>query len=165
MELALALLIALGLGAGLAQPGVQTLIALGGGLLLLWMGLGMLAENWRGRIRLPSVEGETASMNSSQLVGLGILATVSNPFWYAWWVTVAAGYLAQARVLSLAAVMAFFLGHISADFLWDTFLSAVIGGGRRWMTDTVYRGLILVCGLFFVYLGWVFLARGVSAIV
>jgi threonine/homoserine/homoserine lactone efflux protein len=164
MELALVLLIALGLGTALAHPGVQTLIALIGGLLLLWMGFGMVLDIWRGRTRLPSANSQTVSMNSGQLIGLGILATVSNPFWYAWWVTVAAGYLTQARALSLAAVLAFYLGHISADFLWDTVLSAVIGGGRRWMTNTVYRCLILVCGLFFVYLGWVFLARGASAV-
>ena len=48
---------------------------------------------------------------------------------------VAAGYLAQARVLGLAAIAAFFTGHILADYAWDTTLSAVVGGGRRWVTD------------------------------
>jgi len=103
-------------------------------------------------------------MSSRQLIGLGALATVSNPFWYAWWLTVAAGYLAQARALGLSAVFVFYLGHICADYAWDTVLSVVVGGGRRWMTDGIYRALILICGGFFLYLGWVFLTHGISAL-
>jgi hypothetical protein len=61
-------------------------------------------------------------------------------------------------------VIAFYLGHIAADYAWDTLLSAVVGGGRRWMTDTVYRVLLLACGVFFIYLGGMFLAQGMKAL-
>jgi hypothetical protein len=77
-------------------------------------------------------------------------------------VTVAAGYLAQAQAVSVAAVLAFYTGHITADFAWDTVLSAVVGGGSRWMTDGVYRILIFACGAFFLYLGWNFLSQGIT---
>lgn len=95
------------------------------------------------------------------MVGVGMLATVTNPFWYAWWVTVAAGYLAQARELGLASVAAFYLGHIGADFGWNTALSAVFGSGRRWMSAGVYRCILGLCGLFLAYLGATFLLQGV----
>jgi threonine/homoserine/homoserine lactone efflux protein len=113
-------------------------------------------------IRLPGKEAAVEKMSSSQLVGLGMVATVSNPFWYAWWVTVAAGYLSQARALGWAAVLAFYVGHISADYAWDTVLSSVVGGGRRWLTDGLYRRLIVVCGSFLIYLGFAFLLSGIS---
>jgi threonine/homoserine/homoserine lactone efflux protein len=87
---------------------------------------------------------------------------LSNPFWYAWWVTVAAGYLAQAHAFGLAAVAAFYLGHISADYTWDTALSTIVGGSRRWMKGNVYRALIALSGAFFVYLGGVFLMQAVA---
>jgi threonine/homoserine/homoserine lactone efflux protein len=164
MELLMVCLIAIGLGTILAIPAAQTAIALIGGLLLVFMGGMMIFDIWRGRIGLPDIDNRQVSLNSRRLVGLGVLATVSNPFWYAWWVTVAAGYLSQARLLSVSAVAAFYLGHITADFTWDTFLSAVVGGGRRWMNNTVYRMIILVCGAFFIYLGWVFLSHGTAAI-
>jgi len=90
-------------------------------------------------------------------------ATISNPFWYAWWTTVAAGYLLQAQALGLASVGMFYLGHISADYAWDTLASTVVGTGRRWLTDRVYQGLILVCGGFMIYLGVVFLLAGLRA--
>ena len=64
----------------------------------------------------------------------------------------------------MAAILAFYFGHISADYAWDTVLSAVVGGGRRWMNDRVYRGLILICALFLVYLGATFLTRGIAGL-
>ena len=164
LELVIVLFILLGLGSILAHPGVQTQIAILGGLLLLWMGASMLFSTWRGQVHLPSIGSDISEKSSSQLVGLGMLATVSNPFWYAWWVTVAAGYLAQAKLSGIVAVGAFYLGHISADYLWDTTLSAVVGGGRRWMTDRLYQGILILCAGFFVYLGVVFLVQGIQAI-
>jgi threonine/homoserine/homoserine lactone efflux protein len=92
------------------------------------------------------------------------MATITNPFWYAWWVTAAAGYLAQARALGLGAVAAFYLGHISADYGWNTVLSTVVGGGRRWITDGVFRAINGACGLFLVYLGFTFLVKASSFI-
>jgi threonine/homoserine/homoserine lactone efflux protein len=161
MELLIIVLIALGLGTVLAHPSIQTAIALLGGLLLAWMGAGMLWSVWKGRLRLPSAEATIPHRSHWRLVGLGVLATLSNPFWYAWWVTVAAGYLAQARALGIAAVAAFYLGHVSADYTWDTTLSGIVGSGRRWFSDRLYRALIALSGVFFIYLGWVFLAQGV----
>jgi threonine/homoserine/homoserine lactone efflux protein len=164
LELMIVILIAIGLGAGLARSGVQIVIAIMGGLLLLWMGASMIWNVWRGKVRLPGQDEETETMSRSRLVGLGMLATIGNPFWYAWWVTVGAGYLAQVQAFSLAAIGAFYLGHVSADYTWDTLLSTVVAGGRRWMNDSVYRGIIVICGAFFVYLGIVFLMQGVNGL-
>jgi hypothetical protein len=79
-------------------------------------------------------------------------------------VTVAAGYLLQAQSLGFSAVMAFYFGHICADFSWNTVLSAVVGGGRRWMTQNVYRSIIAACALFFIYLGFGFLLHGMQLV-
>ncbi len=163
-ELAIVLLLGLGLGAGLARPHIQIGIALGGGLLLIWMGLGMAWNTFKGKNSLPIPGATSESLSSRQMFGLGIIATVSNPFWYAWWVTVAPGYLVQARMFGIAAILAFFLGHISADFLWDTFLSSVVGSGRRWITQGIYNALITVCGLYLIYLGGGFLIHGFQII-
>ncbi|TAK11514.1 MAG: hypothetical protein EPO32_11745 [Anaerolineae bacterium] len=159
MEAVLVVLIALGLAAGMARPGVQLALALGGGLLLLWMGGGMLWALRQGKVRIPGVSAEGATLTPRQMIRLGMLTTLSNPFWYAWWVTVAAGYLGQAQQLGTAAVAAFYFGHISADYAWDTALSTLVGAGRRWITEPVYRGLVGLSGAFFIYLGLVFLRQ------
>jgi threonine/homoserine/homoserine lactone efflux protein len=74
-----------------------------------------------------------------------------------WWATVAAGFLAQAQAIGFATLAAFYFGHISADYAWDTFLSASASAGRRILTDRRYRVLILVTGGFMIYLGVVFM--------
>jgi len=53
-------------------------------------------------------------------------------------------------------VLAFYLGHILGDLLWDSVLSGVVGRGRRWMSDAVYKWLLVVCGGYLMYLGVVF---------
>jgi threonine/homoserine/homoserine lactone efflux protein len=164
LELLMVFLITLGLGTILARHNVQIAIAFIGALLLAWMGGMLIWGVWRGRVRLPGQVEGPSSLSPMQLVSLGVAATASNPFWYAWWVTVAAGYLAQAQAVSLPAVLAFYAGHVSADYAWDTVLSTVIGGGQRWMTDGLYRVLLFACGAFFLYLGWIFLNQGISGL-
>lgn len=162
LELVIVLAIAFGLERVLGHAIVRTLIALLGGLLLLWMGGAMLRDLLRGRVRLPRAAENAPSLNQAQLVRLGVLATIANPFWYAWWLTVPPSYLAQASAVGLAPLAAFFFGHISADFAWDTALSGLVSGGRRWINDRVYAAIIAVCAAFFVYLGFVFVGEGLS---
>jgi threonine/homoserine/homoserine lactone efflux protein len=157
LELIMVILISIGLSAGMANPPIQRLISLGGGLLLLFIGGTYIMQVLRGRMKLPQVEQALPPRSPGKLFGLGILTTISNPFWYTWWVTVAAGYLTQAGELGTAAVAAFYLGHISADFGWDTTLSYATNAGTRWLTDQRYRALILLTGAFMLYLGGVYL--------
>jgi threonine/homoserine/homoserine lactone efflux protein len=158
LELGMIALLALGLAAGLNTPGFTAFVGLLGGGLLIWMGSAMAWGAYRGSIRLPRPGSDARLLNHGQLIGLGAAATLINPFWYAWWITVGATYLAYPAVqaLGLTGFLVFYLGHISGDLLWDSILSGVVGRGRRWLTDSAYRWLIAVCGAYLVYLGGVF---------
>jgi threonine/homoserine/homoserine lactone efflux protein len=158
LEFVMVVVLAFGLSAGLNTPMVTTVIALLGGALLLWMGAGMVWGALKGKIALPTPGADVQILNDWQLVVLGVGATLVNPFWYAWWVTVGATYLAfpAVQALGLAGLLAFYFGHIAGDYLWDCLLSGVVGGGRRWITQGVYRWLIAACGAYLVYLGFVF---------
>lgn len=160
MELAMLLLITLGLSGLLGSSAVQSGVALAGGLVLLWMAFGLLRGALRGEMRLPDGNSQAESYSKGRLLTLGMASSISNPFWYAWWMTVASVYLLQAQAISLLAVAAFYFGHISVDFLWNTFLSTVIGSGRRWLTNQVYAGIIVVCAGYIAYLGLTFLLNG-----
>ncbi len=157
LELIVVILLGMGLMMGLASPLARRIIAIAGGILLLFIGMSYLLAVVRGKMRLPQGQSSSNERTLSSMFLLGIGTTVSNPFWYTWWVTVAAGYLAQARELSLLAVGVFYLGHISADFAWDTALSVTTSAGSRFLTDQRYQTLIILTGLFMVYLGIVFL--------
>ena len=160
LELLMALLIAVGLSTLLSQPLPQTLIAVCGGALLLWMGGGFVRQALARQYRLPDADQDTLSMNRAQIFNLGMLTTISNPFWYAWWMTVAATYILQAKAVGVMPVAAFYLGHVSADLIWNTLLSTLISGGRRVLTDATYNLIMGACGLFLVYLGMQFILFG-----
>lgn len=159
LEFGMVLLLGLGLAAGLNTPVVTTTVAVLGGALLIWMGAGMAWGAIKGRLALPRPGTNVKLLSNAQLLGLGVAATVVNPFWYAWWVTVGTTYMAfpQVRALGAAGLLVFYLGHIAGDYLWDSVLSGVVGGGRKWITDGVYKWLIVACGAYLVYLGLVFL--------
>ena len=161
LEFVMVMVLALGLSAGLNTPAVIAAIALLGGALLLWMGGTMVWGALKGKIALPKPGAETKLLSNWQLVGLGMASTIINPFWYAWWLTVGATYLAfpQVRAFGFASLLVFYLGHISGDYLWDSILSGVVGGGRKWITDGVYKWVIVACGAYLVYLGGVFIAN------
>lgn len=157
LELILVVLLGLSFSLGLASPQVRKIIALAGGFLLIFIGGSYILGTWRGRIMLPKADQTAPARSLFSMVLLGIGTTISNPFWYTWWVTVAAGYLAQARQLSLLAVGMFYIGHISADFAWDTTLSVATSAGTRFLTDRLYQIIIVLTGIFMLYLGVGFL--------
>ena len=98
LEFVMVCLLALGLSAGLNTPAVTLVIAWLGGLLLVWMGAQMAWGALRGRLRLPQPGAEARLLSNRQLLALGVAATLVNPFWYAWWVTIGATYLALPPV-------------------------------------------------------------------
>ncbi|GMR09927.1 MAG: LysE family transporter [Anaerolineae bacterium] len=156
LEFLMVVLITFGLATLMNAPLAGTIIGLLGGLTLLAIGGAYIYAAARGTIRLPHPQEASQPSSYPALFGLGVATTLANPFWYVWWVTVAAGYLAQAQAISIATLAAFYLGHISADFTWDTFLSASASAGRRILTDRRYRALIIVTGGFMIYFGIVF---------
>ena len=164
LELLVIVLITFGLSTFLARVEIQIAIALGGSLLLFYMGGSYIWSVSKGSIRLPSRNQKDAREKIRNLVGVGILTTISNPFWYAWWATVVPGYLSEVKLLGISAIVAFYLGHISADYLWDTFLSSAMALGKKWISQKGYNLLILSTGGFMIYLGVVFLIEGVRRI-
>jgi len=164
LELLMVALITLGLSGILGAPAAQAVIAIMGGLLLLWMGGGMLINALRGRMRIPEKGSVDGKIGYGSMLSLGILTSLSNPFWYAWWMTAAAVYLLQAKAVGWLPVAGFYLGHVSADFAWNTILSTMVGSGKKIMTDRIYAVLIGICSLFLVYLAVKFLITGFNVI-
>lgn len=164
LELVILILISLGLSIVMQKPQVLMLISLGGSLILFWIGANYILAVWKDKFHLPQPNQIVSTKSSAALIVLGIMTTLSNPFWYMWWVTVAAGYLAQAKAISMAAVMAFYMGHISADFIWDTALAAITSTGHRWLSQQAYRGLVFVTGGFMTYLGFRYLINAFEMI-
>jgi len=139
------------------------IIALLGGAMLIWLGVGMLRT--AGGLSLRAEKVGLAHKNTPHPVILGMVASVSNPYWTLWWATIGLGYLVAAMKLGIGGVIMFFFGHITADFAWYSIVSLGISRGKALLKDKTYQMIIRLCGLFLLGFGVWFLvsARGYLA--
>jgi threonine/homoserine/homoserine lactone efflux protein len=151
-----------GLAEIISSAAVITTVALAGGAVLLYMGIDMLLS--AGRLSLFSGTGSPGGLADIHPFWAGILTSLSNPYWTIWWATIGLGYMFIARQSGPAGLAAFLTGHISSDLVWYSLISILVAGGKRWLTDGIYRGLLRFCAvvlLFFaLYFGW----HGISGI-
>lgn len=164
-ELVMVAALALGMDQVLERSTLATAVGTLGGIFLLWMGGTMAWRVVRRKPQLPISEEGSRLEEGQSLIGLGVATTVSNPFWYAWWIGVGGGYVLMSWRQGPVSLAIFFLGHILADYVWNTLLASVVSSGRRWLTDGLYRALLLACGLFLIYTGLRFIWAGVGFMV
>ncbi|MGI6615237.1 MAG: LysE family transporter [Dethiobacteria bacterium] len=162
LEIAVVILLLVGLGDYLTLPYVAGSIGLAGGVVLAWMGCGMIRSAAGGDLTLESSPEREQSGRSP--LGDGMIATASNPYWFLWWATIGAGYVALSSERGLPGVLSFFGGHILADFLWFSLLAVVVVSGRKRFTDRVYRWIIIGLGLFLVAFSFYFFWSGLKII-
>jgi len=154
LELALIAALAAGLSEFMKNELMPAVVGLVGGTILMGMGL-MTVRRGQQKVTMP-----TASPGMGQgrmLVLSGVLASISNPYWLIWWITLGMTYLLWSLNLGVAGVASFFTGHILADLVWYALVAFIIATGRKIMNDTAYRGLLIVCGLALLLLGGYFI--------
>jgi threonine/homoserine/homoserine lactone efflux protein len=155
LELALVMALLLGLAPVLQLPAVFVATALGGAAILLWMAFAMFRS-------LPSLRlswGAEHRRRNHPVVS-GVLMSVANPYWIIWWATIGLGYILYSWRFGLWGVAFFFAGHILADLAWYTVVAAAVAGGRRFLTDRLYRGLISSCAVFLIFFAGYFVYAG-----
>lgn len=155
LELALVIALLLGLAPFFQQPAVFVTTALIGSAVLFWMSFGMFRS-------LPSLhlllEGEH-KRGSHPMIN-GILMSVANPYWIIWWATIGLGYILYSWRFGFWGIAFFFVGHILADLVWYSVVAAAVAGGRHFLTDRLYRGLIAVCAVFLIVFAGYFAYAG-----
>jgi len=152
LELLLVFLLVMGLASLLGMPEVRITIGIVGGVFLLYLGWGMTRDALRGNITL-DLDGRGAAGGGMHPVLAGALISLSNPYWSMWWATVGLWYIRQAQSGGVPAVTAFYSGHILADLAWYSLVAAAVAGGRRFITQRLYNGVLVVCGLFVLGMG------------
>ncbi len=157
LELTLVIALLAGLAPFFQQPVVFVVSALAGSAILLGMAFGMFRG--LGELRL-SWEGQQKKQNHP--VFAGILMSVSNPYWIIWWATIGVGYILYSRQFGVWGVVFFFAGHILADLAWYSLVAAAVAGGKHFLTDRLYRGLIALCAVFLVVFAGYFVYAGIE---
>jgi len=95
----------------------------------------------------------------------GILTSLSNPYWFIWWATIGLAYMSLAMKLGMKGIIAFYIAHIAADFVWYAFVSALIASGRSFIKDFVYRWILKGCAFALFVFGVYFAFNAISVIV
>jgi threonine/homoserine/homoserine lactone efflux protein len=158
----IALVLWLGRESLLRQPLITGLIALIGGLFLAWLGWGMGYGAWRFRL---SLEGEAETKNRFGLVPTGVLVTISNPYWWIWWMLISPLYLREALAWGILGLAILYLVHWLTDLGWLTGLSWLTGSGRSLFSPGIYRWVLIVCGAALLFFGITFVVAGLRFLV
>ncbi|HOO40414.1 MAG TPA: LysE family transporter [Syntrophales bacterium] len=155
LELGLVIALLLGLAPILKQDAVFISISLAGGGILIWMAVSMFRSLPNLYLDLDASPGKPRNLILS-----GIILSLVNPYWTIWWASIGLGYIMSSAKLGAAGIISFFAGHILADFIWYSFISYSVSRGRRFLSNTLYRGLIGGCASFLLIFACCFLYSG-----
>jgi threonine/homoserine/homoserine lactone efflux protein len=159
LEAALIIALLLGISELLRIRAVLLVLGTMGCAVLLYMGAGLIREALRKRTtdldpeRISS-NGAPALRRLPPVLG-GALISMSNPYWWIWWVTVGSAFMMRFE-LSLArwpALTAFFLGHEAGDLAWYLTVSSLLHWGGRRLAGGVFRIILLACGILIIAFG------------
>ncbi len=164
LELLLVVLIFMGLGRYLGSDTARMVIGLLGGVVLGYLGIGMIRDAWMKRISLDIQPGESDGQSSMFLSGMVLSAT--NPYFLVWWSAVGMAIILSAySAYGIAGIVVFYLGHILADISWYTGVAGIIGKARHLVTDGIYRGIVMVLALFLIGFGTSFIIQSLRFII
>ena len=124
-----------------------------GGAALIVFGVLTLRE---ARTAVLPVAAEQAGTTRPFLAGA--VTSISNPYFWIWWLTVGSALLIGAVSGGIILVIAFISGHWMADLGWFTLISSSIHRGRFALSEPLYRGILAACGLFLMAFGVYYLA-------
>lgn len=159
-EIAVVVLLALGVATVVGDGMIARVIAVVGGAALLVMAAAMGYDIITNRVNYDSTASEKKS--SHKLAGMGITATLSNPYWFVWWATVGLAFLVKSQAHGWVGPVVFYFGHIMSDFVWYTIVSVLLWRGRRLFMGRTLKLLLGACILFLFYLGGRFVYDGIT---
>lgn len=143
-----------GIASLLTGQTVKVIIALLGGIMLIFMGISLL----RG---VKGAEFKGGAYSATPVVA-GIILAAGNPYFLVWWATVGAALIISAMEYGVIVFIAFMFCHWLCDFVWYYLLSFLAFRGGRSFGIRFQQVTSLVCGIFLVIFGSKFLYDGAS---
>jgi threonine/homoserine/homoserine lactone efflux protein len=134
------LLVYLGLAAVLKHRSTQLIIGVLGGLMLVWMGYGMIRK-WR-----QQAEAADHALSMSPVLA-GVVTTVGNPYFFLWWASVGAMLVSRSLAFGLSGVLLFMVTHWLCDLGWNSLVSYLTYRSRRLWSPLVHRAVFTACGV------------------
>jgi threonine/homoserine/homoserine lactone efflux protein len=98
---------------------------------------------------------------TARMAPAGTLRSRSAPS-EGWWATIGLNHASRALAHGVVGLGSFYVGHISADLVWYSAVSAAVASGRRICPPVVYRILFILCGVALIGLGAYFMGDGAA---
>ncbi len=165
LELVVVIGFFLGILKFLDNPLIAKIIGLLGGIFLLYIGINIIVSIFKKKFTIDFksvLKQRTITGKSTGTVILkGILISLVNPYWFIWWISIGAAFLLKSVEFNMIGIFSFYIGHISADFIWYLFIGFLVNTGRRFFNQKIYNGILIACSLFLFYLGTRFIIEAV----
>jgi threonine/homoserine/homoserine lactone efflux protein len=155
VELVLSVLILFG-AASFVGNGTISAISVIGGLALVVFGL-LTAKD----AKVAAASGFSSDISGLKLtsnpIALGLITSVSNPYFWVWWLTAGSALVLRAHELGVLISIAYILGHWTADFSWFTAVSGSFSRGKTLFSERTHEIILYACGGFLVIFGLYFM--------
>ena len=144
--------------AGLATVALRytTAVAVIGGVALILFGI-LTITGSRGASLAGNGTGTSAVVANPYLAGF--FTSVANPYFWIWWLTVGSAMVIAGLAGGIFLACVFMAGHWCADLGWYTVVSTGISKGKTLLSDSMYRRIMIACGIFLVIFGAWYLVR------
>ena len=151
VELFLVILILLGL-ATVALPYTSVIAGIGG-IALIAFGMLTIAGSRKATMKTPSSQ----TIDNPYMAGL--VTSAANPYFWIWWLSIGSAMVIAGLQGGLVLVGALMIGHWSADTVWLTLVSTGVSKGRTIVSDSTYRKINALCGIFLILFGAYYLSH------
>lgn len=145
-----------GLGNYIQLHVTQIILGIIGGILLLWMGYDLIwTESKKSGITIKeqaAASETTAKISNMNPIVAGFVISLSNPYFLIWWAVVGLGVMTQSLQFGWIGIIVFFSAHELSDLIWYTLVSGAIAKGRQFISPKIYRWLLIICGIFLLFL-------------
>jgi len=159
LELVLVVAILFGFGELLTANLTQIIIGFVGGMLLFWMGYGMIRDAWQNKLQVAATEHVKGETKNQLIAGAAISA--ANPYFIVWWAVIGLGLIMAAYTsFGIPGVIVFYIGHILADITWYSFVAFAAGRFSRFLVGPSYRCVIAGLGGMLIFFGAGFIWSG-----
>ncbi|MHA1792433.1 MAG: LysE family translocator [Promethearchaeota archaeon] len=175
LEILLMIGLWLGISYFLSSPTIIMVISLvGGGALVVFgiIGLRALKKSAKELSRtfnnieaistagVSNKKSELSSLKRAIFLGFTLSATSSG--WWLWWATIGMNAISLASdeiyiFSNLVIFVTFYLGHVSSDFTWFSFISIVTNAGKKKINVKTYQFLLTATNIFLLGMGIYFI--------
>lgn len=148
LEIVLCILIVLGMTSFVGEKEISIISLIGGSVLILF-GILTIKDARRASVSI----GGKKNLISANPVAAGILTSVSNPYFWIWWLAAGSALVLKGLETSLLAAALFVVGHWMADLSWFSIVSTSFSKGKELMSSRTYEIVLLSCGMFLILFG------------